>query len=85
MAPKKVKNLFIVLFFAVNKKAEPFDAYRDSGYRQATISETSTNSPRLNDVSFLTACSFTMNIWRYSSAKNKSKSSISISKYEQKR
>ena len=47
--------------------------------------KTSTNSPRLMDVSLLTACSFSMNVWRYSTSKNKSKSSMSISKYEQKR
>ena len=46
---------------------------------------TSMNDPRPISVNLLTACSLTVNVWRYSSAKNKSKSSISISKYEQKR
>lgn len=67
------------------KKAEPFDAYQNFGYRQVTIIATSTNSPRLNDASFLSACSCYMNDWRYSSSKNKSKSSNLMSKYEQKR
>ena len=68
-----------------NKKAEPFDTYRDSGYRQVTYTTTSTNSPCLSSVSILTACSHWMNVWRYSSHKNKSKSPNLISKYEQKR
>ena len=47
--------------------------------------ETSMNSSCLLSVSLLSACSFIMNVWRYSTSKNKSKSSISMYKYEQKR
>jgi len=43
-------------------KAEPFDAYLESGYRQVTCTKTSTNSPRLSSVNFYTACSHWMNI-----------------------
>ena len=50
------------------------------------FNETSTNSPRLNDVSLLSACSFIMNVWRYSTSKNKSKSSNPyFNKYDQER
>ena len=31
-------------------KAEPFDAYQHSGYRQVDLHETSMNSPRLSSV-----------------------------------
>ena len=61
------------------KKAEPFDAYLEFGYRQVTIIATSTKQPTPYDVSLLSACSRYVNDWRYSTLKNKSKSSISIS------
>ena len=67
------------------KKAEPSDTYLHSGYRQATIHTTSTNSPRPLSVNFhllVLVCEY----WRYSDSKNKSKSSNSYFKaYEQKR
>lgn len=37
-------------------RREPFDAYPKLGYRQVTVIATSTNSPRLNDVSLSLAC-----------------------------
>ena len=47
--------------------------------------KTSMNSPRLSSVNFRLLVLFVRMIWRYSSAKNKSKSSNLKYKYEQKR
>lgn len=44
------------------KKAEPFDTYRDSGYRQVDLLHNKQEQPTPNDVSLLSACSRVMNV-----------------------
>ena len=57
------------------KGEEPFDAYQNFGYRQVDHLRNKHKQPTPYDVSLLSACSFSMNVWRFSSSKNKSKSS----------
>ena len=44
---KVLKNSTHVISFIKIKKAEPFDAYLEFGYRQVATVTTSKNSPRL--------------------------------------
>ena len=49
-----MEYFFIVIY---NKKAEPFDAYQNFGYRQVTIQNNKHKQPTPNDESLLSACS----------------------------
>lgn len=62
-----------------NKKAEPFDAYQNPGYRQVDLLQNKHEQSTPIERELSTACSFCNEcFWRYSDSKNKSKSSISM-------
>ena len=59
---KEIDRANTDLEWMYKKRREPFCTYSEYGYRQVTFYKTSTNSPRLTDVSLQTTCSLVKNV-----------------------